>query len=95
MRIVNIDGHKIHIRKVKTLPDQSLGEANFATDEIFVAQYTQGSKVSQAQMKHTICHELAHFYMFYMGMQELCNNEQFIDLLGGYMLQTFGKFIKI
>ncbi|MDH3324052.1 MAG: hypothetical protein OEL89_00275 [Candidatus Peregrinibacteria bacterium] len=93
MKKIKLAGHTIKIKFVKSLPSNELGKVNFITNEIFIAKKCYDLIVPDEQKAYSLCHELAHLYMYLLSMHELNDNEPFIDSVGGLMFQTFKTYI--
>jgi hypothetical protein len=94
MRIKQFElgGHTIKVKYQKTVRDPETGQeifgsANPMENVILVATELNGRKLAEDVQTHSLCHELAHFIMVLMNEPELNGNEQFIDILGGYIFQ--------
>lgn len=95
VKCFELGGHSISVKYMETVrnPDDGaeiFGLCNPMQNTIHIATHMKGMKLSEDVLLHSLCHELSHFVMILMNEAELNQNEQFIDLLGGF----FHQFLK-
>ena len=63
------------------------GKAYLNSCEIGLQTKEVGAPFSDRQILQTYCHEKAHWFTFMLKRMDLCDDENFIDLLGDLIAQ--------
>ena len=64
---------------------KTIGEARYAKQQIAINM----KAAPQDTVNQTFIHELTHWILFIMGKNELCNDEQFVDVFAHLLCQAF------
>lgn len=88
----SLGGHDVKVKYLQTVRDPQTGAeifglANPMQNQIQVATHLNGMELAEDVLLHSFFHELAHFMLIMMGEHELNANEDFVDLLGGFLHQ--------
>jgi predicted SprT family Zn-dependent metalloprotease len=86
----NLLGHtiKVNVTPNFRLIDGNLGEANYSEGSINLQGNTKEFPVSKEMLEHTYLHEVIHFVLYFMGNEELREDEGFVDLFAGLLHQA-------
>jgi hypothetical protein len=87
-----LGSHTVNVKYVRDVIDPDTGEkilglCNPLTNTILVATHFKGEKLAEDVVMHSLNHETVHYILSLMGETELNNNENFVDMVGGYIYQ--------
>ena len=83
---VNICGipHKIVYSKDNFNTELHLGQITYSKAEIVINEALPEPMKSEA-----LCHEIVHGILMHLGMDDLCDDEKFVQQLGNALNQSF------
>lgn len=85
----NLFGHKIKVvwRNDLVETESALGRALLSRN--LIELQTPGKHCDASNCRQTFWHEVSHFFTYYLGYDDLTENEQFVDQLGQSLNQIF------
>lgn len=66
--------------------EKRYGFAHFQTNTIALEKFSR--QTDKTISEQVFFHELVHFILYYMGEEELNNNEKFVDMFGQLLYQA-------
>ena len=81
---------KVKIKKTITT-EAATGVCRFYENEIHLQTHLDGTLINKTQVEQTFWHEYAHYLLYHCRQEELCTNEELVDLMGEFLYQSLGK----
>jgi hypothetical protein len=87
-----LGGHTIKVKYMRTVRDPETGTEIFGlcnpmTNEIHIATYMNGTKLSEDVLEHSLAHERVHYMLMLLNLPDLNSNEPFVDMMGMFLHQ--------
>lgn len=87
-----IGGQTITVKVQKTIDvEGAIGAYKAIDNEILVQTHLQGKLMPRSQVEQTFYHEFVHCLFDHCRQDELCSNEELVDLMGELLYQALGK----
>lgn len=84
MKICGINYEVIEVDDTFNTDAMHFGQIDYAKGKIYI-----NKDLSDDAKQETLCHEILHALLLYIGRQDLTNDEQFVQTLGNVIYQTF------
>jgi predicted SprT family Zn-dependent metalloprotease len=83
-------GQTISVKFVSELLQESdtLGQASYRTGEIKILENSPTYKVTKEKQMQIFLHELMHWIFYKLNKEDLCKDEDLVDMVAGLLLQT-------
>jgi predicted SprT family Zn-dependent metalloprotease len=89
-------GQTIKVKFVNELLQESdtLGQACYRTGEIKILENSPAFKVTKEKQMRVFLHELMHWIFYKLKKDDLCNDEDLVDMVADLLMQTL-KTMKV
>mgnify|MGYP000190795020 CR=1 FL=1 len=85
----NIGGQEIKVRTMKHIGiEGAIGVYKSLSNEILVQTHMNGKPMAVSQVEQTYHHELIHCLFDHARQEDLCCNEELVDLMGELLYQV-------
>lgn len=90
-RKFKIGGQEIKIITKKAIDREgAIGEYSSHENLIYIQTHLNGKALPVSQIRQTFCHEFMHCLFDHCRQEELCANEELVDLMGEFLMQSLG-----
>jgi hypothetical protein len=90
----NIGGQKIKVKTFKSTDiEGAVGAYKSSKNEIDVQTHVNGEEFPASKVQQIFCHEYVHCLFDHARREDLCANEELVDLMGELILQSLGPYI--